>query len=185
MVIILPTFGTSQSVCASGRVRTMPWWRRPSGIWSSWLLFCPPLVPLKLSILQVGWEPCRDEEDLLVSDLHGHYSAHLWLHQWPGSQNFTRKYQGMHLLLFLPDVRLINKPDTGLPVERHIGYPFGYLAGYPFFFSSPIATTFGEKYILSLFTNSYFVLRDKLPVPGTVKNCPFSFSCKRKFLASD
>jgi hypothetical protein len=33
---------------------------------------------------------------------------------------------GMHRRELLPDIRLIQKPDTGYPV----GYPAGYLAGY-------------------------------------------------------
>jgi hypothetical protein len=33
----------------------------------------------------------------------------------------------MHRILFLPDIRLIQKPDTGYPA----GYPVSGLTGYP------------------------------------------------------
>jgi hypothetical protein len=47
---------------------------------------CQPLKVPVLTFLQVGREPCGYEENLLVSHLHGHHTANLWVHQRPGTR---------------------------------------------------------------------------------------------------
>jgi hypothetical protein len=44
----------------------------------------------------------------------------------PVASNYRYFILGMHRILFLPDIRLNQKPDTGYPIR--VGYPAGYLA---------------------------------------------------------